>query len=255
MEPAIASALHVLGISLGFATLIWRDRAMKAAQRGGPLEEVFTADNISGLAAMLILGTGLWRFYGALQKPTDWYMKEYAFHAKMTLFGLGFALELTPMITFIQWRGRLKKGLEIDRSKLGRLRKFNAAEGVVYVAIMFTAAIMARGLWHKQASSAACRVEDAFIARCSTCHGGVAPQGQLVLAQGAHAVLVGVPSIQWPDQIRVVPGDAKSSLLWRKLTGRQAPHGLPMPMGLPMDEPLAEQVKAWIDAGAPACRR
>ncbi len=255
MEPAIASALHVVAISLGMASLVARDRAMKGAQEGGALGPVFAADNLSGIAALLLIGTGLWRFYGALEKPSAWYMKEYAFHMKMTFFMVGFGFETLPMITFIRWRMQLKKGLTPDTRRLGLLRKLNAAEGVCYLGIIVSAAIMARGLWHKPASTPACAVEDAFVASCSNCHGTAAPQGSLVLQQDAHRALVGVPSVQWPDQVRVVPGDAAASLLWRKLTGAQAPHGLAMPMGLPLDERLAALVKAWIEAGAPACRR
>ncbi len=256
MEPAVASALHVLGISLGLATLIWRDRAMKAVQQGqGTLDGVFAADNVSGLAALLIIGTGLWRLLGALEKPTDWYLQEYAFHLKMSLFGVGFGLEVYPMVTFIRWRGQVKRGLAPDVARLGRIRALNGLEGVCYVGIMFCGAIMARGLWHASASSPACAIEDAFVARCSNCHGAVAPQGGLVLQRGAHAALVGVPSAQWPDQPRVVPGAPERSLLWRKLAGEQAPHGGAMPLGLPADEALAAQVRAWIEAGAPACRR
>jgi hypothetical protein len=83
----------------------------------------------------------------------------------------------------------------------------------------------------------------------------VAPQGGLVLQHGVHAALVAVPSAQWPDQTRVVPGEPDRSLLWRKLAGERAPHGVAMPMGLPPEPALAAQVRAWIEAGAPACRR
>ncbi|MCB9565068.1 MAG: DUF2214 family protein [Kofleriaceae bacterium] len=255
MEPAIASALHVLAVAVAVASVTARERAMRLAQRDGSLEPIFAADNWSGIAAMLLMGTGFWRLLGGLAKPTGWYLEEYTFHVKMALLGLGWACEMLPMVTFIRWRYAVKRGEQPDRRRLGLLRVLNLAELGILIAIVFVAALMARGMWHEPASSPACAIENAFATRCLTCHGDAAPQGGLVLAGDPHRALVGVPSATWPDQLRVAPGDPDRSLLWRKLAGTQGPHGQPMPLGQPPDPTLAAQVATWIRAGAPACRR
>lgn len=255
MESALGSAIHLLGVTIAFTCVVMRDRAMKPGFDAAARERLFAADNWSGIAAMMLIGAGLWRLFGGLQKPTDWYLRDHAFWLKMGLLGTLMGLEMVPMVTFIRWRVQIAKGLEPDTRRLPLIRLINRIEIVGYVLIVCVATVMARGLWHARPSSAGCAVEELVAARCLTCHGSAAPQGGLVLASGLHAAVVGVPSAQWPDPLRVAPGDPAASLLWRKLTGQQAPHGVAMPMGQPLDAELAAEVEAWIRAGAPACQR
>jgi hypothetical protein len=81
-------------------------------------------------------------------------------------------------------------------------------------------------------------------------------QGDLDLVTDARTALIGVPSTQFPTELRVVVRDPTRSLLWAKLEGTQGPHGLRMPMALP---PLSDEelgvVKAWIAAGARPCQK
>lgn len=254
MTPALASALHLTGLALAVAMIVLRDRAFSSRPFDpAARDRMLAADNIYGVASMLLVGAGLWRFFGELQKPYRWYMQEYTFHLKMTLVGIAMCLEIPLMVTFIKWRYQIKAGKEPDTKRVATFRLVNRIELVLMFSIIFAAAIMARGLWHKQASSPGCAIEATITAKCLTCHGTAAPQGGMLLQDRFHEVLVDVPSSQWPDQIRVVPGDPEASLMYRKVAGTQAPHGLPMPMGLPLDPALAEEIKAWIEAGAPAC--
>jgi uncharacterized membrane protein len=255
MIPAIASALHILGLALAFAMIVLRDRAFSSRPFDpAARDRMLAADNVYGVASMMLVGAGLWRLFGELQKPTRWYMQEYTFHLKMTLVGIAMCLEIPLMVTFIKWRYQMKAGRDPDLRRVATFRTINRIELALMALIVVAAAVMARGLWHEQASSPGCRIEDTVVAKCLTCHGTTAPQGGMVLQDRFHEVLVGVHSTQWPDQIRVVPGDPEASLMYRKVAGTQAPHGLSMPMGLPLDPALAEEVKAWIEAGAPACR-
>lgn len=256
MTSALASALHLLGLALAVAMMVLRDRAFSSRPFDpAARDRMLAADNLYGLASMMLVGAGLWRLFGALQKPTRWYLDEYAFHLKMTLVFIAMCLEVPLMITFIKWRYQLKAGKEPDTKRVATFRLVNRIELGLMACIVVAAAVMARGLWHERASSPGCRIEDTITAKCLTCHGTTAPQGGLVLQGRVHDVLVGVPSAQWPDQLRVVPGDPDASLLWHKVSGTQAPHGLAMPMGQPLDQPLADDIEAWIRAGAPACDR
>jgi len=256
MTPAIASALHLLGLVLAVAMIVLRDRAFSSRPFDpAARDRMLAADNLYGIASMMLVGAGLWRLFGELQKPTRWYMQEYTFHLKMTLVGIAMCLEIPLMVTFIKWRYQLKAGKEPDTRRVATFRRINRIELALMLATVVAAAFMARGLWHKTASSPGCRIEDTITTKCLTCHGTAAPQGGMLLQDRFHEVLVNVPSSQWPDQLRVVPGDPEASLMYRKVAGTQAPHGLSMPMGLPLDPALADEIEAWILAGAPGCNR
>jgi uncharacterized membrane protein len=63
------------------------------------------------------------------------------------LFGLVFALELTPMMTFIRARTARRRRTALPRFSVEAYRRINTAETVLVVAIVFAAAFMARGAW------------------------------------------------------------------------------------------------------------
>jgi hypothetical protein len=64
------------------------------------------------------------------------------------------------------------------------------------------------------------------------------------------AQIVGVPSTERPDLVRVAPGVPGESYLWLKLVGDGGIEGGPMPGGA-SDPRLVALFGAWIEAGAP----
>jgi len=81
------------------------------------------------------------------------------------------------------------------------------------------------------------------------CHS--AGSGGLVITGGKELVnLVGVPSTERPELLRVAPGDPAASYLWLKLHGDGGIDGSPMPSGNP-DPRRAALAWDWIEAGAP----
>lgn len=96
---------------------------------------------------------------------------------------------------------------------------------------------------------------DIFTPRCSSCHtgvGGTLP-GVMNLSSAAatFAALVDVDSISEPTFKRVLPGDPDDSYIIHKLEGTQLV-GDRMPLGGPfLDQATIDEVRAWIDAGAP----
>ena len=82
----------------------------------------------------------------------------------------------------------------------------------------------------------------------SGCHG--TGQGGLTLtsASGAYAALVNVASPA-TGEIRVIPGNANSSYLVKKLEGRQSAGGR-MPVGGQLSETDLTNIKNWINQGA-----
>jgi len=93
-----------------------------------------------------------------------------------------------------------------------------------------------------------------FKSRCVVCHLPGSEQGGLALhPKGGYANLVNVKSTESP-LLRVAPGNAEESYLYRKLTGTHAEvggNGQRMPFGdasLTAEE--IERVRLWIAGGA-----
>jgi putative membrane protein len=140
--------LHLLTFGIG-ATSCWaRARALSRLRDETGLKEVFFADNMWGVAALLWIGTGLWRAFGGLEKGTDFYLHDTAFIIKMTLFLLVFALEIRPMATLISWRIRQRKGLQIDIGSAQSLSRTTYVELALLVPIVLMATAIARGIWY-----------------------------------------------------------------------------------------------------------
>src|SRR5262247_1610967 len=100
---ALLSAVHLLTLALGLGAVFLRGRAL-----AGPVDEagwrrLLAADNAWGIAAGLWIASGFARvFYGG--KEPAFYWHNGLFWVKLALFGLVFALELSPMVTFIRVR-------------------------------------------------------------------------------------------------------------------------------------------------------
>lgn len=84
----------------------------------------------------------------------------------------------------------------------------------------------------------------------SSCHGS--GTGGLLLSGTPDDVsaLVDVESSGSPGEILVIPGDAESSYLIKKLEGRDGIVGDPMPPGSLLDPMSVQLVRDWIDGGA-----
>jgi putative membrane protein len=143
---ALLSAIHVLTLALGLGAVFMRGLAL-----GRPLDEagwrrLLAADNIWGLAAALWIASGLARlFYGG--KEPAFYWHNGFFWVKLTMFAVVFVLELTPMATFMRVRVALRHGTTLPRFPVAVYRRINSAEIALVIAIVFTAAFMARGAW------------------------------------------------------------------------------------------------------------
>ena len=149
MLASVLSAVHLLTLGIGLGAIFARGRALRGLASGdaGAMKRLFFADNFWGVAAALWITTGLTRVFGAVEKSTDFYLYNVFFWIKMALFALVFALEVTPMVTFIRWRTELKRGRTPDTTVAARFIWINDAETALVVLIPFAAAAMARGLW------------------------------------------------------------------------------------------------------------
>ena len=87
---------------------------------------------------------------------------------------------------------------------------------------------------------------------CTICHAGAAaPLGLRLDEASSYALLVGIPSVEVPNLLRVNPGSPDSSYLIRKLEGTAA-LGTRMPQGGPaLPRSTILVIRQWILDGAP----
>jgi uncharacterized membrane protein len=143
---ALLSAVHLLTLALGLGAVFLRGRAL-----AGPLDEagwrrLLAADNAWGVAAGLWIASGLGRvFFGG--KELSFYSHNGFFWVKLGLFATVFALELTPMMTFLRVRSARRRRSALPAFPIELYRRINSAEIVLVVTIVFAAAFMARGAW------------------------------------------------------------------------------------------------------------
>ncbi|MBI4508990.1 MAG: DUF2214 family protein [Deltaproteobacteria bacterium] len=260
MESAIAAGVHVLAAALAVLFYVNRARALRKPVTDERLAEAMSADSLSGLLSLVLYGVGLWRLFGNLEKPLDWYTSHPLFWTKMGLIGLLFLLEMPVQYVLfpLQMQKARKKPVRLSEAKARLARSFNWVGVVVICLLIPTASLMARGIGHPLALASnakpACAVQRILETRCMTCHSTTVHLGGLDIQAGAHAALVGKASAQWPSETRVVPGAPEQSLLYRKITGTQGEaRGARMPMADKLDERSVEIIEKWIREGAPSC--
>jgi putative membrane protein len=145
MASAIVSALHVLALAFGLPGVYLRGRALKGRLDRDGIRHVLAADTAWGIAAVLWIATGLLRAFAGLEKGSQFYLASSLFWTKMVLFVALVSLEIWPMVTFIRWRLRLRRGEVPDTSRARALYLVSHVEMALVVVIVFVASFMARG--------------------------------------------------------------------------------------------------------------
>jgi hypothetical protein len=94
--------------------------------------------------------------------------------------------------------------------------------------------------------------DNVFTPICVRCHSGAgAPQGLQLDAAHSYALLVGVPSNEQSQLLRVKPGAPDSSYLLLKLEGSPTIVGAQMPFGgPPLPQATIDVIRQWISDGA-----
>jgi putative membrane protein len=143
---AIGSAIHILSAILGFFFMALRTQRLGGSLDGKLLDRMLFADNIAGLTAIGLIGSGLTRLL-YLEKSREFYYRNGFFYMKLGIFGVIMLLELVPMTAFIIWRVDQKKGKVPDTSKAPLYHRIGQVQIALLIPIVFCAAMMARGLW------------------------------------------------------------------------------------------------------------
>jgi hypothetical protein len=92
-----------------------------------------------------------------------------------------------------------------------------------------------------------------FTPICSVCHiGAGAPEGLQLDAAHSYNLLVGVPSVEQPNLLRVKPSDPANSYMLHKIEGAAGIVGGRMPLGeTPLPQATIAAISQWISNGAP----
>jgi putative membrane protein len=142
----ILAALHLLGLGVGLGAVWARGLNLLSPLTTEHLRAVFRADNLWGLAAVLWISTGLWRFLAGSEKSTGYYLQNHVFLTKMGLFLLILALEIAPMLTLIRWRRLVAAGQPVDPAGARRMATISFIQAGLVVLMVFAATAMARGI-------------------------------------------------------------------------------------------------------------
>ncbi|MFZ1693289.1 MAG: DUF2214 family protein [Flavobacteriales bacterium] len=142
----LLAVLHLLALAIGIAAVYSRGRALRRTTTAADLPDAFHADNWYGVAALIWIGTGLWRAFGGVEKGTDYYLNSHWFIGKMGLFSLVLLLELLPMITLIRWRKAYKRNTAIALERAPLLGNLSYAQLPLLLLMVLMASAMARGL-------------------------------------------------------------------------------------------------------------
>jgi putative membrane protein len=145
--PALFAFLHhVAAFTLVAAlvvefVLIREEITLQAARR------LLLADLVFGASAGSVLAVGLLRVF-FFEKGADYYFHSAPFIAKVSLFALIALLSIYPTVVFLSWRPSLRLGRPplVDARKIRRLRSLMHWELAGVVALIFCAALMAKGI-------------------------------------------------------------------------------------------------------------
>jgi len=142
----LLASFHLLALGIGLGAVWVRGRALQQPlDTAAAFRRVFAADAGWGLAALLWIGTGLWRLFGGFEKATAYYLENHVFWAKMGLLLLVLLLELGPMVTLIRWRREVAAGTLPDPSAARRMARISFLQAALIVLMVFDATAMARG--------------------------------------------------------------------------------------------------------------
>ncbi|AIS13860.1 putative membrane protein [Pseudomonas chlororaphis] len=145
------AAVHLLAFAVAFAAVLNRGTALRrVVTEGADVRRALLADNGWGLAAAVLLITGLLRAFAGYEKGTDYYLHQPLFHIKMTLFVIILLLEILPMVTLIKWRIALGRGASIDTGRATLFARISHLQALLIVLMVVAASGMARGVMFSQ---------------------------------------------------------------------------------------------------------
>jgi putative membrane protein len=150
MLGLLLAALHLLALGIGLGAVLTRGSLLRNRLDATAVRLVMRYDAMWGIAAILWISTGLWRWLGSVEKTASYYTGNHVFLTKMTLLALIVVLEVKPMVTLIRWRKGLEKGLPIEEvaraGEAGAIARTSHIQALIVVVMVVLAAAVARGI-------------------------------------------------------------------------------------------------------------
>ena len=147
---AILQYLHISAI-LALVVFISSEAALCRPQwmNAQVVQRLVVVDRIYGIAAGVVLATGLIRIYLGT-KGASWYWHNWLLHVKLTLFIVVGLISILPTIRFIRWNKALKAdGSLPGEEEVRKARKLVMLQAHIIPIIPLAAAFLARGFGGK----------------------------------------------------------------------------------------------------------
>lgn len=142
----LLAALHLTGLGVGLGAVWARARGFRGTLDAPGLRRLFAADSWWGLAAVLWIGTGLWRLLAGIEKPTTYYLHNHVFWLKMAALAAILLLEISPMVMLIKWRILAARGAPVDVRRAPMFATISYVQAGLVLLMVVAATAMARGL-------------------------------------------------------------------------------------------------------------
>ena len=134
--------LHLLALPIGAAAVLMRARALRTAN----IQDAVKADAWWGIAALIWISTGLWRWLAGVEKPMEYYTHNWLFLTKLALLLVILAFELRPIIVIGRWRSRLRRNEPMDTTPAQAMATTSTLQFVLTLLMVLAATGMARGM-------------------------------------------------------------------------------------------------------------
>jgi putative membrane protein len=143
---AILAALHVVAI-LTFVVFLSSQAALCRTEwmNAAVVERLARLDMIYGVAAMLLIASGLARLFWGV-KGLSWYVSQPLFHIKITIVVAMAVLSIWPSIMFRRWLRNLRAtGAMPEATEVKKVRRLVMIQSHVLPVVAVIAVFWARG--------------------------------------------------------------------------------------------------------------
>jgi putative membrane protein len=147
MTSAIMAFLHHVAAFTLTAAIIYEHTTFRKGLSLTDARRIQRMDIVYGVSAAFILIVGLLRVF-FFEKGTTFYAHNWFFWIKMLGFAAAALLSIYPTIRFVSWNKSFAQNQapEVSDQDVARIKTFLRLELVAIALILFSAAMMARGV-------------------------------------------------------------------------------------------------------------